>query len=291
MAELPKNIKEKIRQAQRDEITEYYIYSQLAEIVDNQKNSEILSEIAEDELKHYNFWVKKTGQHVKANRFKVFIFVWIARILGITFGLKLLEQGEEEAQTTYQEVTEYIPEAHQIIDDEDDHETELLNLIDEDRLQYIGSIVLGLNDALVELTGTLAGLTFALQDTVLIALAGTITGISASFSMAASEYLSEKSEGNGDTALTASLYTGLAYIVTVVALIAPFLIVSNYLLALISTLVIGVLIIFFFNYYISVAKDYSFKKRFIEMAVLSLGVAFISFIIGYLIRVTLGVEI
>ncbi|MBM7556742.1 hypothetical protein [Halanaerobacter jeridensis] len=94
-----------------------------------------------------------------------------------------------------------------------------------------------------------------------------------------------------ETALTSSLYTGLAYVFTVVALIIPFLITSNYLLALGSTLVVAVLIIFFFNYYVSVAKDYSFKKRFTEMAVLSIGVALISFIIGYLIRVTLGVEI
>ena len=42
------------------------------------------------------------------------------------------------------------------------NESALLQLLDEEKLRYTGSIVLGLNDVLVELTGALAGLTLAL---------------------------------------------------------------------------------------------------------------------------------
>ena len=84
-------------------------------------------------------------------------------------------------------------------------------MLDEERLQYVGSVVLGMNDALVELTGSLAGFTFAMQNTRLIALAGLIIGISATFSMASSEFLSVKSEGRTD-ALKSCLYTGIAYL-------------------------------------------------------------------------------
>ena len=35
-------------------------------------------------------------------------------------------------------------------------------MINDERLQYISSMVLGINDALVELTGAPAGFTFAL---------------------------------------------------------------------------------------------------------------------------------
>jgi len=73
-------------------------------------------------------------------------------------------------------------------------------------------MVLGLNDALVELTGTLAGLTFALKNTRLIALSGLITGIAATLSMAASEYLSARTEQESSRALKSSLYTGGAYV-------------------------------------------------------------------------------
>lgn len=202
-----------------------------------------------------------------------------------------MEMGEERAQINYSEIVKQIPEAEKVVKDEENHEKELIALIDEERLNYVGSIILGLNDALMELTGALAGLSLALRNTKLIALAGLITGIAASFSMAASEYLSTKSEGEEISASKSAFYTGAAYIVTVILLILPYLLVKHYMVSLGITLVIAVLIIGFFNYYLSIAKDFSFKKRFSEMASISLGVALLSFIIGYLIRVLLGVEV
>jgi VIT1/CCC1 family predicted Fe2+/Mn2+ transporter len=165
-------------------------------------------------------------------------------------------------------------------------------MLDEERLHYVGSMVLGLNDALVELTGALAGLSLAIRNTRLIALAGLVTGIAASFSMAASEYLSRRSEAGGERdPLKSSLYTGVAYVVTVLLLIAPYLLLSHYLLCLAVTMAIAILIILGFNYYVSVAKDLPFRRHFLQMAGISLGVAVISFGIGYLIRVFLGVEV
>ncbi len=179
-----------------------------------------------------------------------------------------------------------------MIADEDQHEHKLLNLLEEDKLNYVSSIVLGLNDALVELTGTLAGLTFALQNTRLTALSGLITGIAASFSMGASEYLSTKAEGeNRNLAFKSALYTWCAYVFTVIALILPYLLTANYFLSLVLTLIIGVIIILTFNFYLAVAKDWPFWSRFLEMTVLSLAVASLSFIIGYFLRLFLEVEI
>ncbi len=280
-----------ILQFQKNEITEYYIYERLAKQIKDADNSGLLKRIADDEKRHYYFWKKYSGKEVKPNKWKIFKYYWIARILGLTFGIKLMEKGEDKAQDAYEKACEYIPEAREIVKDEDQHEQELIGLIKEKKLDYVGSIVLGLNDALVELTGALAGLTLALQNTRLIAVAGLITGIAASFSMGASEYLSQKSEGNHVNALASSIYTGVAYIVTVLILIAPYLIFDNYYVCLGFTLFFAVFIIFLFNYYISVAKDYNFKKRFLEMAVLSLGVAALTFGISYFIRMFLGVDI
>jgi VIT1/CCC1 family predicted Fe2+/Mn2+ transporter len=52
-----------------------------------------------------------------------------------------------------------------------------------------------------------------------------------------------------------------------------------------------IFIIFFFNLYISVAKNLNFKKRFLQMAIISLGVAALSFVIGIGIEKILGVNI
>ena len=147
-------------------------------------------------------------------------------------------------------------------------------------------------EALVELTGSLAGFAFALQNNRLIALSGLIVGISATFSMASSEFLAARSEGRGD-ALKSCSYTGIAYLITVVLLIAPYLLfgAAQYIPALICMLVMVVLIIAGFTYYTSVAQDQPFKNRFLEMALISVGVAVVSFVVGVLAKKFLGVDL
>jgi VIT1/CCC1 family predicted Fe2+/Mn2+ transporter len=288
---LDKNIKNKIRLAQVNEITEYYVYKKLAQSIKDTHNKNILNRIADDELKHYNFWKKQTKNEVKPSKIKYFKYVLLSKIFGITFAIKLMEKGEEKAQSNYNKLSEFFSEAKQIMKDEDEHEKQLINLVDEKRLRYVGSMVLGLNDALVELTGALAGLTFAFQKTQLIALAGLITGIAASFSMAASEYLSTKSEKSDKNPLRASFYTGFAYVFTVLFLIFPFFLLNNVYFALGFIIINAVIVIFIFTYYISIAKDLSFRKRFTEMIVISLGIAALTFFIGFLIRSYLQIEV
>jgi VIT1/CCC1 family predicted Fe2+/Mn2+ transporter len=284
-------IRDKLLVFQENEITEYHIYKRLAKSIQSPENQEVLERIADDELRHYGEWRQYTQQDVEPNRFNIWKYYWISRILGFTFGVKLMERGEEGAQEDYERLRDVIPEADAIAREENEHENALLELLDEELLQYTGSIVLGLNDALVELTGALAGLTLALQNTKLIALTGSITGIAAALSMGASEYLSTKSEETSKNPLRASIYTGGAYIVTVLLLILPYLVLENYYLCLACTLAAAVSVIAFFNYYISVAKDMPFKTRFLEMTGLSLGVAVLSFFIGFLVRTFLGVDV
>jgi VIT1/CCC1 family predicted Fe2+/Mn2+ transporter len=280
-----------LQKAQKNEITEYHIYLKLSSYIKNEHNSRILQQIARDELRHHDELRKFTGTDKKPDTLKIYFYTFISMIFGITFGIKLMEKGEESSEKIYRELGENIEEFKRIAKEEDNHEKELVEIIEEERLKFVGSMVLGLNDALVELTGTLAGLTFALKNTRLIALAGLITGIAASLSMAASEYLSTRTEQENTRALKSSLYTGGAYIFTVACLVLPYLVFSNYVVSLVFTIVAAILIIFVFNFYISVAKDLPFKERFFEMASISLGVAAISFIIGYFIRLFLGVDI
>jgi VIT1/CCC1 family predicted Fe2+/Mn2+ transporter len=288
-------ISEEIRQLllvyQENEVTEHHIYTMLAKAIQSPGNKRILERIAADELRHYHDWRKHTQQDVPPNRLKIWYYYLISRVLGFTFGVKLMERGEEDAQQNYAQLVETIPEAEAILQEEDEHEDALIAMLDEELLQYTGSVVLGLNDALVELTGALAGLTLALQDTKLIALTGSITGIAAALSMGASEYLSTRSEETTKNPVRASIYTGVAYIVTVLVLILPYLVLENYYLCLTCTLVAAVLIIGSFNYYVSVAKDEPFKRRFLEMAGLSLGVAALSFFVGLVMRTFFGIDV
>jgi len=275
---------------QRGELTEHLIYQNLAKRVKDEHNSEILRRIGEEEISHAEIWEKMTGKQVKPNKIKAWFYSILAMLLGYTFVLKKMERGEDKASKGYSALIAEVPQAKQIAEDEDRHEQELLAMLDEERLQYIGSMVLGLSDALVELSGTLAGLTFALQNTSLIALSGLITGISATLSMASSEYLSAKNSGDKNAARS-SMYTGITYLFTVAFMVLPYLLLESYVLALVLMLVVVVVIIMLFTYYTSVAKDLPFGKRFMEMTLISLGVAAVSFVIGILVKRFLGIEI
>jgi len=285
-------LREQLIEAQRNEITEHNVYKKIARRETHARNREILERIGADERKHYEFWADHTGERPPPRRFVVWKYVWLARLLGLTFAVKLMEKGEERAQARYDDVSRTIPEAAEIMRDEQDHENKLTAMINEERLRYVGSVVLGLNDALVELTGALAGFTLALRDSRLIAVIGLITGIAAALSMAASEYLSTGAdEDDRRSPMKAALYTGIAYIVTVAVLITPYLFLGNPLISLSLTVAGALTVILAFSYYISVARDLPFWRRFLEMAGLSLGVAAISFGIGYLLRRFAGVDV
>ncbi|HPD94292.1 MAG TPA: VIT1/CCC1 transporter family protein [Tenuifilaceae bacterium] len=276
---------------QREELTGYKTYSTLAKLEKNPDNKKVLARIAGDEYKHYQFFKNISGKDFPPFRIQRILYALMGRFLGLTFAIKLMERKEEKAQKAYTHLSKHMPEATELIEAEEEHESTLINMLHEEKLNYAGSIVLGLNDALVELTGALAGLSLALQNTKLIAMAGAITGVAASLSMAASQYLSVKTGQENENAAKSALYTGIAYVITVVLLILPFLFHNSYIGALIICLLIAILIIFAFNFYISVAKSLNFKRRFLEMLIISLGVSAITFGIGYLIRYQFGINI
>lgn len=275
---------------QRDELTSCIVYQKLAKREKDPHNSQVLSNISTEERNHYVTLRSYTKQDVAPNRFLIFFYMMLVHLLGITFVVRQMELNEKDASEIYKDFpdTQYLAE---MALDEERHEQQLISMINEVRLEYMGSVVLGLNDALVEFTGALAGFTLALNDSKLIALTGSITGIAAALSMASSEYLSTKSDKDPNKRpVKAAIYTGIAYVITVVALVTPFVLISTPVIALCVMLMMALLIIAFFNYYYSVARNESFKRRFTEMAALSFSVAAISFLIGYLLKTFTGIE-
>ncbi len=275
---------------QRDELTEHHIYTRLARRSGTRRTG-----LSWSASRRTNCAIPASGPVSPDRRSAPTGSGWASTSWSGGFWASPLRSnlwsGREGAQDNYARMEGVVPDVGAVAQDEKAHEEALLAMLDEERLRYTGSIVLGLNDALVELTGTLAGLTLALQNTSLVAMTGAITGIAAALSMAASEYLSTKAEGDGRDPLRASLYTGVAYLFTVLALILPYLVLRNLYLCLAATLAVAVLIIAFFTYYISVARDLPFRRRFLEMAGLSLAVAVVSFGIGILMRTVFGVEV
>ena len=284
----------RILKAQEEEITEFFIYSFLASRVKEKENKEILLNLAKEEKRHYEVLKKISNQEVLPNKLKIYFYSFISFIFGIVFTLRLMERGEKTAIGVYSELGKEYPELKKILEEEKKHEGSLIDMLKEEKVEYAGAVVLGLNDALVELTGALVGLTFAIQNPSIVGLSGLIVGIAASLSMAVSSYLSSKEEreiNKEKNPLRAAIYTGIAYLSTVIVLVSPyFFIANNIYLSLALTLLFGVGVVAFYTFYITTAKDQKFFPKFFEMIALSGIVSLISLASGTILRTYFGIE-
>lgn len=281
-----------VLRVQRKELTDHAIYRRLANHTKNKNNRTVLSQVAFDELTHYHFWKAITRKSLTPNYFKVYWYMFLSNVFGLSFGLKMMERGEVGDREVYGKLRLKFPKVSKILEDEEKHEKSMYSMLQEEKLIYANYVMLGLSDGLVEFTGILAGLTFALQNNLLVAMTGLIAGFAASLSMASSAYLSSREDqDNTKSPIKAALYTGIAYILAILFMITPYLFIRHYLLAFVLMLTAVVGIIASFTYYISFVKGQSFTKRFSEMFFISMSVALISFCIGWVLRVWIGVTV
>jgi VIT1/CCC1 family predicted Fe2+/Mn2+ transporter len=287
----PKTL-ELVSKAQKDEETGAAMYAFMAGREKNPENKRLLMQMAQDEKMHAAVWRALTGKDLRPPVWRLLFLKVLTVLMGFTFVVKTMQKQERFAVSDYEGLIAELPQAAKMLEDERRHEKDLYGMLDEERLHYVGAMVLGLNDALVELTGAIAGVTFALANTRLVAMTGIVTGIAATLSMAASNYLAERAQGSRD-ALKSSTYTGVAYLITVALLVLPYLLfpAQLYIAAFAVMILTVLLIILLFNYYLSVAREEPFLRRFGEMAVISLSVAAISFIIGYFAKQVLGINV
>ena len=286
---------ERLLALQKMEATEAEVYRRLAMMQSDPVNKAILEGIAMEEERHEVFISEMTGRVVSPSRFQVMKQIILARIFGFTFSIMMMESTENNIASEYRDLG-----LDDIAEEEEVHEENMISMLDEERIRYSGSIVLGMSDALIELTGALAGLTFALKDLNLVALAGLVTGIAAAFSMGASEYLSSRAEKREVSAIKSAFFTWISYLLTVILLISPYLIINgegsghfgleNHVVALIGTFIIGLVIVGIFNFYTSVVERVSFSARFMEMVGILGAVSLISYVIGVALGATLGVS-
>ncbi|MDH7508134.1 MAG: VIT1/CCC1 family protein [Methanomassiliicoccales archaeon] len=263
----------------------------MANIIRGKENKEILRKISNDELAHYEFWKKKSGRDVKPDRIRILFYLLLSRLFGIIFAIKLMEQHEARAQKVYGTLTKDYSGVERLVEDEVSHEEELIGLIDEKRLHYTGSIVRGMNDGIVEITGEVAGLSFVFNESLIIGIVALITGSVSSLSLASSEYLAAIWEKGHQTPIGSAAYTVVAYMLTILILIWPLLIGIPPISALAIIIVNAVILIFIFNYHLCVAKDLKLGRRFGQMLLVSLGIALISFVLGYVIKHLLHLEV
>lgn len=282
----------------KNEYRDLVVYQELARVETVPAFKRILEELVEHERADFEFWQGLSKRKsFGLSSLHLLGYRLMRKILGLTFTARFLEGREKEAQAAYSAYLKTVSDpaiisrVEQIIAHEKYHEQALIGHITEKRVKFMSSIVLGLNDGLIELTGALTGFAFALQNVVFVALAGAITGISASMSMAASAYLQARHEDNGKNPVTAALFTGFSYLIVVLILVAPFLLLSSTFVALATMLTLVLLIIATVSFYSSVLLERRYAVQFGEMLLFSVGVALVAFALGLGLRALIGVDV
>ena len=210
--------RKQILNLQRSEITGHMVYTLLSRSTKDKNSKEILERISSDELLHYMRWKEYTGVDTEPYRFKVIFYNLLIKLLGHTFALKTMTRVERREQSEYSLISGTIETADKVFKEEHRHENDLISMIDDDRLQHTSEMVRGFNIAVVEMTGVLAGFSFALGNTDVIILAGIITGVAITLSVASTEYLAAKSEGGKRTPFRSAVYSGTTNITAVIFL-------------------------------------------------------------------------
>ncbi|HOP30072.1 MAG TPA: VIT1/CCC1 family protein [Spirochaetota bacterium] len=278
----------KILTYQKNEITEHILYGALAKRAKG-KNAAILQKISEDELKHYKFFKKITGKDTRPDWIKIYFYRFVSRIFGFTFTIKMMSNGEEQAEHNYEEVEDKVPGIQKIIREEVKHEESLMGQLEEGVLNHMSSMVLAINNSIQEITGIVVGLTFAIADTLMIGKTALISGIAATLAMVASEYLSQKADSeDGSSPVQAAVYTGIIYLAVVAFLVSPFFIFTHHYTALAAAIAAVVVIVSVFTFFMSVVKGLNYTKALAEVSIITAGVVTLSFFIGMAMKMIFG---
>lgn len=269
-----------------EELFNVHLYRWLSEWVRDSNLQKVLAHFAEEEGKHYDFWKKWSAEPVRYSVWRLRWYQFWAWILGPTFILRLLERREHKTIAEYRRIAVTLPEPDRerllsLISEEETHESELLAAVgaQEPRLKYIGFIVLGLSDAIIEVTGVHAGFLGVSHRPLVAGIAGLIVGFSASISMASAAYLQAK-QSTGVSPVRSAAYTGIAYVLAVIVLALPYFLYGSMGGAFWSSVVLAVLLIAAFVYYSSVLSERSFRREVLESLVVLGATTVLSFLFG-----------
>jgi len=280
-----------------DEFADFILYDRFSKRVsDNSSFAEALRQLSATEKRHYEFWKKYLpDEEPKFSRAKLFLVLLLQRLFGITFAVRYLERHESRVIKEYKSVESLIPEEDraafdEMIRDEEQHEKEFGRRVESSSVRYISFVVLGLADALVEISGIHAGSLGIYNVTEIAGLAGVIAGGAASLAMASAAFAQAKQGFQGSAGLSA-IYTGASYFVAAVLLATPYFLTKVMVDALAASLTLAVTILALATYYSSVISGKPFSRDFAEILLILLGATVVLYFFGYFIRIETGISI
>ncbi|MEM3833064.1 MAG: VIT1/CCC1 family protein [Thermoprotei archaeon] len=278
----------------KDEFIDYLVYKELSKREKNEERRKLLEKLSEQEYKHYKFWKKYAPEYKEQTAWYIILMILMRKIFGLTFTLKFLERHEEKVIDEYKKFAEELPandknEFEEIINDEISHEKAFMGQINEGVVKYMSFIVLGLADAIVEISGVHAGFLGVTDSTLIAGIAGLVVGFAAAISMAAAAYLQAKHDIE-KSAIISAIATGLAYIGAVSLLASPYFVTHNMIIAFTVSTLLAILLTAGFTYYGAVVFERKFAREFIESVILIMATAFGAFLFGGLLGNIFGIR-
>lgn len=280
-----------------DEFTDSVLYQKLSATVDGESPfAEILKQLSATEHKHHEFWRRYVpGEEAKLDRLKLYWILILRRVLGLTFASRYLDRHEESVVNEYQAIAELIPESDkgafdEMVADEQKHEHEFAQKVESSAVRYISFVVLGLADALVEISGIHAGSLGIYDRTEIAGLAGVVAGAAASMAMASAAYAQAKQGFKGSAKLSA-IYTGVSYFVSAVLLATPYFLTQSMIYALATSLTLAIIMLALTTYYSTVIAIKPFTRDFLEILAILLGATVALYVFGYFIGMSTKLRI
>ncbi|HYC26392.1 MAG TPA: hypothetical protein VEB67_00025 [Nitrososphaerales archaeon] len=269
-----------------DEFSDFTLYDRLAKTISSDSPfEETLKQLSTTEHGHFEFWRKYVpDEEPKLAKLKVYWVLFLRRFLGLTFATRYLDRHESKVVKEYQGVSGLIPASDkqafdEMVADEKEHEKAFAMKIESSAVRYISFVVLGLADALLEISGIHAAFLGLFDKTEIVVLAGIVAGASASIAMASAAFAQAKAGFKGSARLSA-FYTGTSYFVTAILLATPYFLTGNMIFALSSSLFVAVVILAVTTYYNVVIQDKPFMRDFLEILLILFGATLVLFLFG-----------
>jgi vacuolar iron transporter family protein len=269
-----------------DEYSDCALYDRLSKTVSpDSPFRKVLEDLSATEQRHFEFWRKYVpGEEPKLARLKLYWILFLRRFFGLTFATRYLDRHESNVVQEYQALARLIPEAdrpayEEMVADEKEHEKAFAMKVESAAVRYISFVVLGLADALVEISGIHAGWLGLFEKTEIAGLAGVVAGGAASLAMASAAFAQAKQGFSGSARLSA-VYTGVSYFVTAIILATPYFLTSSMILALSVSLTLAVVILAITTWYSIVIQQKPFLRDFLEILAILFGTTILVFLLG-----------
>ncbi|HXW94819.1 MAG TPA: VIT1/CCC1 family protein [Nitrososphaerales archaeon] len=269
-----------------DEFSDYTLYDRLSKTVSSDSPfREVLQNLSTTEHRHFEFWRKYVpGEEPKLAKLKLYWVLFLRKFLGLTFATRYLDRHESNVVQEYKGLERLIPEPDrpaydEMVADEKEHEKAFALKVESSAVRYIAFVVLGLADALVEISGIHAGWLGLFEKTEIAGLAGVVAGGAASLAMASAAFAQAKQGFSGSARLSA-VYTGVSYFITAIILATPYFLTSSMILALGTSLTLAVAILVITTWYSTVIQQKAFSRDFVEILAILFGTTTLVFLLG-----------